>query len=157
MKWITFVEFEEVLIAQNISYSEIETKPTPFNTLLWSANVKADEVFYIAEYSIFDTQPIEFRPYPKQHHKIDHLRDYDNLNRLINVTQGWYTISEKEDDLYLNDLRFGLISLNPESEKFAFSYLLQEKDNELLIEEEPKTRGDAQELFADLWNRLKGN
>jgi inner membrane protein len=157
MKVITFSKFENALDQQNLSYSEIETKPTPFNTLLWSANVKTEDDFLIAEYSIFDTQPIEFRAYPKQHEKVDHLKIYDNLNRLIKVTKGWYTITEKQDNLYLNDLRFGLISLHPDSEKFAFSYKLEEQTNRLQITEEPKGRGDAKKLLAALWSRLKGN
>jgi inner membrane protein len=157
MKVITFSKFENALDQQNLSYSEIETKPTPFNTLLWSANVKTEDDFLIAEYSIFDTQPIEFRAYPKQHEKVVHLKIYDNLNRLIKVTKGWYTITEKQDNLYLNDLRFGLISLHPDSEKFAFSYKLEEQTNRLQITEEPKGRGDAKKLLAALWSRLKGN
>lgn len=157
MKGITFSKFENALEQQNISYSEIETKPTPFNTLLWSANVKTEDNFLIGEYSVFDSNPIEFRPYPKQHDKINHLRTYDNLNRLIQVTHGWYTISEKQNELYLNDLRFGLLSLNPKAEKFAFSYLLKEQNNQLIITEESKNRGDAKELLTELWARLRGN
>lgn len=157
LKLITFYKFENALQQQNISYSGIETKPTPFNTLLWSANVKTENDFLIAEYSLFDTQPIEFRAYPKQHEMIDHLKNYENLNRLIGVTQGWYTITEKENHFYLNDLRFGLISLNPDAEKFAFSYKLEEKNNSLQITEESKDRGDAQKLLSELWLRLKGN
>lgn len=157
MKGITFTEFEDALHQQEIDYSNIETKPTPFNALLWSANVKTEDNFLIGEYSIFDTQPIKFRVYPKQHQKIDQYRSYENLNRLIDVTNGWYTITEKEGNLYLNDLRFGLVSLNHDSKKFAFSYKLEEKNNELLITEEPKNRADAQKLFVELWSRLKGN
>lgn len=157
MKGITFSKFESALEQQNISYSEIETKPSPFNTLLWSANVNTKDDFLIGEYSVFDTQPIEFRAYPKQHQKIDHLRTYENLNRLIEVTNGWYTISEKQGVLFLNDLRFGLLSLNPKSEKFAFSYQLKEKKNQLIIIEEPKNSGDAKELLSELWARLNGN
>ncbi|MBZ9787406.1 metal-dependent hydrolase [Psychroflexus sp. CAK57W] len=157
MKGITFSKFENALEQQNISYSEIETKPTPFNTLLWSANVKRDDDFLIGEYSVFDTEPIAFRAYPKQHQKIDHLRSYENLNRLIAVTNGWYTITEKQGELYLNDLRFGLVSLNPNAEKFAFSYHLKEKNNQLVITEVPKNTDDAKELLEGLWSRLKGS
>lgn len=157
MKGITYSRFEDALEKQNISYSEMDTKPTPFNTLLWSANIKTKTDFLIGEYSVFDSQPIQFRAYPKQHDKIDHLRNYENLNRLINVTKGWYTITEKQNELYLNDLRFGLLSLNPKSEIFAFSYKLEEKDNQLNIIENPKDRGDAKELLVQLWSRLKGN
>ncbi|SDG90208.1 metal-dependent hydrolase [Psychroflexus sediminis] len=157
MKGVTFEKFEDALQNQGIAYSEIETKPSPFNTLLWSANVETKHNFLIGEYSIFDTEPIEFRAYPKNHQKIEHLRSYENLKRLIDITNGWYTVSEKQGDLYLNDLRFGLVSLDPNSVKFAFSYLLEEKNNRLKITEVPKNTRDAKALLSGLWLRLKGN
>lgn len=158
MKGITYVKFENALQNQHIKYSKIETRPTPFNTFLWSANVETKENFLIGEYSVFDTQPIKFRAYPKQHDRIEHLESYENLQRLIDITGGWYTITEKEGQLYLNDLRFGLLSVNPTSERFAFSYKLEEKnEGDLQIGEEPKTPGDAQRLLTELWLRLKGN
>ncbi|NEV92551.1 metal-dependent hydrolase [Psychroflexus sp. YR1-1] len=157
MKGVTFKKFEEALQQQGIAYSEIETKPSPFNTILWSANVKTEDAFLIGEYSILDTQPIDFRIYPKQHDKIDHLRTYTNLKRLIDITNGWYTISQQQGELYLNDLRFGLISLDPDAKKFAFSYHLEERNNRLKITEVPKDTGDARKLLPALWYSIKGN
>lgn len=157
MKGVAFQKFEDALQQQGIAYSEIETKPSPFNTILWSANVKTEDAFLIGEYSIQDTQPIDFRSYPKQHDKIDHLRTYNNLKRLIDITKGWYTITEQQGELYLNDLRFGLVSLDPDTKKFAFSYHLEEKTNQLKITEVPKDTGDAKKLLSGLWFRVKGN
>jgi len=156
-KGFAFDKFENALAAQNITYSELETRPSPLNILLWSANVKTSTSFLIGEYSIFDSQPIRFRAYPKQHEKIEGLLKYENLERLTRITSGWFTISERENELYLNDLRFGLVSLDPASEKFVFSYNLLEGDNELIITEEPKNREDAKALFSELWRRIKGN
>jgi inner membrane protein len=156
-KGFAFDKFENALAAQNITYSELETRPSPLNILLWSANVKTSTSFLIGEYSIFDSQPIRFRAYPKQHEKIEYLLKYENLERLTRITSGWFTISERENELYLNDLRFGLVSLDPASDKFVFSYKLLEGDNELTITEELKNREDAKALFSELWRRIKGN
>jgi inner membrane protein len=156
-KALAFDTFENALAAQNITYSELETRPSPLNILLWSANVKTPTAFFIGEYSIFDSQPIQFRAYPKQHEKIEGLLKYENLERLTNITHGWFTISERENELYFNDLRFGLVSLDPASEKFVFSYHLSEVNNELIITEEPKNREDAKALLSELWTRIKGN
>jgi inner membrane protein len=156
-KGFAFDKFENALAAQNISYTELETRPSPLNILLWSANVKTSTAILIGEYSIFDSQPIQFRAYPKQHEKIEGLLKYENLERLTNITNGWFIISERENELYFNDLRFGLVSLDPASEKFVFSYSLSEVDNELIITEEPKTREDVKALFSELWTRIKGN
>jgi inner membrane protein len=157
LKGMAYSKFEKALSLQNITYSEIETRPSPFNTLLWSANVKTSSAFLIGEYSVFDSQPIQFRTYPKRHEKIEGLLKYNNLERLINITKGWFIISERGNQLYLNDLRFGLVSLNPKSEKFVFSYQLSEIDKQLKITEEPKNREDVEALFSELWKRIKGN
>lgn len=157
MKAVTYLKFEEALNKQNISYSEFDTRPTPFNTLLWSANVNTETEFLIGEYSVFDSKPIQFRSFSKNHDKIEKLRTYENLERLIKVTENWFMISEKENRLYLNDLRFGLISLDKDSEKFAFSYKLEESENRLEITEEAKDRGDAKKLLSELWIRIQGN
>ena len=157
MKGITYTKFEAALQREGINYSELETKPSPFNSILWTANVKTKDAFLIGDYSILDTQPINFRRFPKNHNKIQDLNAYDNLRRLVNITNGWYTITQQGDKLYFNDLRFGLLSLGPKADTFAFSYLLEEKEDRLVITEQPKTRGDAQQLLSELWIRLKGN
>jgi inner membrane protein len=157
LKSMAFFKFETALAHQNISYSELETRPSPFNAILWSANVETEEAFLIGNYSFFDTQPIKFRFFPKNHHKIEHLEHYNNLNRLKAVTKGWYMISDQEGELYLNDLRFGLLNMNPDSQNFAFSYQLEEINQQLKITETPKDRDDAKALLSALWKRLKGN
>lgn len=157
LKFVSYQKFEAALADQNISYSEIDTRPTPFNTLLWSANVKTESAFLIGEYSFFDTKPISFRSYPKNHELISHLSKYENLERLKSITNNWYTVTRKNDNLYLNDLRFGLISLDTSQTKFAFSYKLYENKDSLEIQEEPKNPGDAKALLKQLLVRLKGN
>jgi inner membrane protein len=156
MKGITFAKFTKALDQQGVLYSEIETKPSPFNIILWTANIKTEDAFLIGNYSILDTSPITFRRFSKNHDKIKHLSDYDNLNRLIKITNGWYTITEKDGQLYFNDLRFGLLSVGPEANKFAFSYHLEKEQDRLTVTEEPKSRGDAQQLLSELWTRLLG-
>ncbi|MFN2262104.1 MAG: metal-dependent hydrolase [Psychroflexus sp.] len=156
-KLISFQKFESALEHQNINYSAIDTRPTPFNTLLWSANVKTESAFLIGEYSFFDSKPISFRSYPKNHELIAHLSKYENLGRLKKITNNWYTITTKGENLFFNDLRFGLISLGKQETKFAFSYELIETKQGLEIKEVPKRPDDAKALFKELWLRLKGN
>ena len=80
------------------------------------------------------------------------------LQRLMKIAEHWYTISEKEGQLYFNDLRFGLVSLDPNETQFAFSYKLIEEEKGLKIEESPKYGGgDAKKLFRALWYRMWGN
>ena len=85
------------------------------------------------------------------------LRNEDKVKRLINITEGWYTILERNDQLLFNDLRFGLMSVDPDTDKYAFSYILEMEDGELNIIEELKDRSDAKKLLSDLWKRIGGN
>ena len=77
---------------------------------------------------------------------------------MISISEGWYIISQDNGNLYFNDLRFGLLSLDPKSENFVFKYKI-EVDNlgKLTFTEEPKGRPDGKKLLSDLWVRLKGN
>tara|TARA_R100000935_G_C2825143_1_gene161844 strand:+ start:231 stop:1226 length:996 start_codon:yes stop_codon:yes gene_type:complete len=157
LKGISYTKFESALAEQNIAYTHLETKPSPLNAVLWTANVKTEDAFLIGDYSFFDTQPIQFYSHPKNHAALGSLKNYDKVQRLINITQGWYTVSEKENGIYLNDLRFGLISLDPKADKFAFSFLIEKEGNDVVISEEPKDTRDAKKLLPALWERIKGN
>lgn len=157
LKGITYAKFETALKDQSVAYSAMQTKPSPMNTILWTANVETEDAFLIGDYSFFDSKPIEFFPHSKNHEALGDLIEEDKVKRLIKITQGWYTISEKPDGIYLNDLRFGKISLDPNSEKYAFSFRLEKENGELKVTEEPKDTGDAKKLLSDLWERIKGN
>ncbi|GFD83532.1 MULTISPECIES: metal-dependent hydrolase [Tenacibaculum] len=157
IKGITYSKFSHALKEQGISYKEIETKPTPFNTILWSANVETDDAYLIGYYSFFDTKPIEFYSYPKNHHLLDDYKNNVSIKRLIKITKGWYTISEKNNLIYLNDLRFGLLSVAPNFQQFAFSFQITKKQNKIVINEVPRNREKAKQLLTDLWVRIQGN
>ncbi|SIS81449.1 inner membrane protein [Zobellia uliginosa] len=157
LKWVAYRQFSYSLEAQGIAYEKLDTRPTPFNTILWSANVDAGDAYLIGEYSFFDTKEIVFRSYAKNHQLLGDLRSDEKIERLIKVTEGWYTINKKEDRLYFNDLRFGLISLDPKESRFAFTYELIPTDKGLSVYEKPKYRKDAKRLLGALWLRIWGN
>lgn len=157
LKGLSYQKFEQALVDQQIDYIELETKPSPLNTVLWTANIKKEQSFLIGDYSFFDSQPISFKSYPKNHHLIAHLKTNDKLNRLIAITEGWYTITQVNEQLYFNDLRFGLIAVGEKQEQFVFSYLLTEEGEDLRITEVPKQITDGKTLVFALWERVKGN
>ncbi len=158
LKLYTFEKFVDALDKQGIDYKKIETKPSPLNAILWSANVEVDSAYLIGNYSIFDTQPIEFVSHPKNHDLLGNWSEKRNVKRLIDISEGWYIISEKEDDIYFNDLRFGTLSPIARADaEFAFSYKLVEENGEIKAIETEKTRGDAKELLSQLGNRILGN
>ncbi|WP_028890028.1 metal-dependent hydrolase [Tenacibaculum ovolyticum] len=158
LKWIAFNQFETALKNQNIAYSEIDTRPSPLNTILWSANVQTEDSFLLGNYSFFDTQPITFTKYPKNHNLLGNLTEDKNVKRMISISEGWFTINKKDDQLYFNDLRFGLLSLKPKAENFVFKYKITvDNSSNVIFTEEPKDKRDGKKLISDLWVRLKGN
>ncbi|AYN66445.1 metal-dependent hydrolase [Euzebyella marina] len=156
-KGLSFNKFKSALADEGIEYVNLNTRPTPFNTLLWSANVDVGDAYLVGNYSFLDSENISFQQYPKNHTLIGDLKTNDDFNRLVKITQGWYTLSEREGTLFLNDLRFGLISLDPDETRFAFSYRLEQEGDKLIISEEPRRRDDAKGLLKALWNRIWGN
>ncbi|QXP73952.1 metal-dependent hydrolase [Tenacibaculum sp. HL-MS23] len=157
-KWIAFNQFEAALKNQNISYLELDTRPSPMNTVLWSANVATENAYLLANYSFFDTQPITFNSYPKNHHLLGKIADNIKIKQMIAISEGWYTITKKDKNLYYNDLRFGLLSLAPNSQNFVFKYkIIEDRLGNILLKEEPKDKRDGKKLLSELWIRLKGN
>lgn len=158
LKWYTYTKFEEALKEQDIAYTQIDTRPSPMNTILWSANVATEDAFLIGSYSLFDSQPIVFNSYPKNHELIADFADHDKMRRMISISKQWYLITKKTDALYFNDLRFGLLSMEPDAQDFVFQYKVETNTNgELYFTETQKDRGDAEKLLKQLWERIKGN
>ncbi len=157
LKGITYQKFKNELSEQRIDYITLQNKPSPFNTILWTANVETQDSFLIGNHSFFDTKPVQFHVHPKNHDALGNLKNEDKIQRLIKVVEGWYTITERDGQLLFNDLRFGLMSVDPNSEKYAFSYILARENGELKVTEEPKDRSDAKRLLGDLWKRIGGD
>lgn len=157
LKGMAYQRFEMALEAQGVSYSDIDTRPTPFNTLLWTANIDAGDAYLIANFSFFDEEPIAFQKYPKNHQLLGELAANDKVIRLEKITDGWFTVAKRNGALFFNDLRFGLISLAPDETQFAFSYKINENQGKVTVEEMPKMRSDAKKLLTALWHRMWGN
>ena len=157
IKGFAFLKFETALKNQQIPYVAIQTKPAPLNTVLWLANVETQDAFLIGDYSLFDTKAIAFGVHPKNHHLLGKLANNDKVKRLINLTNGWYTVSQIEGKLYFNDLRFGLLSTDVTKQNYVFSFLLEQTGDELIVTENKKRPTDATGLLKDLWQRIKGN
>lgn len=157
LKGISYQIFTESLAAQNISYQALDTRPTPFNSILWAANVDAGDVYLLGEYSFFDSKEIQFTSYPKNHELLGDLAENDQVKRLIKISEGWYTITHNDGQLLFNDLRFGLISLKPKETDFTFSYILDQSGPELEIRERPRPKIDPKSVLGSLWKRIWGN
>lgn len=151
-------KFEKQLEQNAISYQEIVVKPSPFNIVLWTTNVKVANGYWIGDYSFFDTKPIRFQFIPHQEHLIAAIDKEAVIQQLKRMTEGWYCITQKEEQLYFNDLRFGLMNTEPNDLKFSFSYQITEENGVIKAVELPnKNSAQAKKLLGELWVRLWGN
>jgi inner membrane protein len=158
LKSWAFLKFENALQTQNITYEQIDTRPSPLNTILWSANIETNDAYLLGNYSFFDTQDITFEAYPKNHELLGNLIENKKVKRMIAISEGWYTITKTNDKLYFNGLRFGLLSVTPQSQEFVFKYEIKMDDSGYVnFVEQEKTPRDAKKLMHNLWQRLKGN
>lgn len=157
LKGLAYQKFKAALEDQHIEYLQLETKPSPFNTILWTANVEVEHAYLIGDYSFFDTKPIEFESYSKNHQLLGDLRSDERIERLIDISNGWFVITEKEGQLFFNDLRFGVLDANAERPTFVFSYHIVEGAEGIKITEVERKPAEARMLLIDLGNRILGN
>lgn len=158
LKWLSYQEFELALKEQRISYTQLDTRPSPMNTILWSANVETEDAYLLANYSFFDTQAITFEGYPKNHELLGDLVNNERVKRMITISESWYTIEAQEGKLYFSDLRFGTLSLESGAHDFVFKYeIIQKQNGEVEFVEVPKSQLQGKKLLHMLWSRVKGN
>lgn len=157
LKWAAHTKIEKALEAQNITYTEISTRPGVLNTILWNANVDTQQAYLIGDYSFFDSQDPVFRSYPKNRNLSKEIDQTRGVQRLITISDGWYITSKENDQWYFNDLRFGLIPIDPETPQFIFRYALEQKEGDIIaIEDRPKPENGGA-IFKTLWQRILGN
>lgn len=158
LKFSATSQFEQALADQNISYNEVSTRPSPLNTVLWNANIQTSDTYLLASYSFFDTQPIAFTSYEKNHHLLGDRVHLEPIQRMIRISKGWYVISKEDGVLYFNDLRFGTLGLDNGSMDFVFKYRISDKeDGSVELTEVEYDQRDGKKLMGQLWERIKGN
>ena len=113
-------QFENALQKQQINYDALIVKPTAFNLILWNANVATKEAYLLSDYSLLDSQPIQFKTYPKNKALADSLAGNPDFEKLKIISEDWYIVSRQKNEFYFNDLRFGLLNDAPETSAVCF-------------------------------------
>ena len=112
------------LVAQKIDYQKVFTIPAPFNSLLWRAVVIDEAGYYEAYYSVFDSDgQIRFRHYTSQHELLNGIEDYWPVKRLQWFSRGFFSVSLRQTDIVISDLRMGV------EPNYAFQFKVGELSN----------------------------
>ena len=155
---IVLQKFEKQLEQDKINYQEIAVKPSPFNIILWTTTSKVDHGYYIGDYSFFDTKPIQFQFIPTNKELISNIEDAAVIKQLKRISEGWYCITQKDNQLLFNDLRFGVMNTDANDFQFSFSYKISKENRAIKAVELPnKNRKEAKKLLVKLWARIQGN
>ena len=158
LKLCALNQFEKALESQKINYKELIVKPTAFNCILWNANIATTDGYYLADYSFFDSQPIRFTFYPINRKLEEKLVNSYDFQKLKKISEGWYLVSEQNNRLNFNDLRFGLLNDTPKNPQFAFSYrMIPMSDGMFWAKEVPKVEREGKALLKKIFTRIKGN
>lgn len=159
-KTMAHTRIEDSLVRQGITYNAIATRPAPFNTILWTANVDRGDHYALGYHSLLDTKPeVEFVHVPKNHALLGPWADHDQVQRLIRLTEGHHVVQMRNDTLLFCDLRFGQIGEPAPDKPFVFSYALIPEGEDLRVILVPSPRPDGQRVrswMGELWERIKG-
>lgn len=148
--------FRKSLKESNIISARFSTQPAIFNNILWYGIAQSDTAYYVADYSLLDTQNrfLNFREIPKQRDLSP--SEFQDIKDLAWFSNQYYSVYKLDDNEYqYNDLRYPLLDLdNPNTS--VFSLMLYKAGDRLNMKPfEPKfnSLGD---VMSTLWERIKG-
>lgn len=150
--------FESSLEEGGYDYSRFDSRPTPLNAILWTSNTELENSFLISYYSVFDQgKTLTYFQFPKNEQLLNPYRNDPKVERLIQLTKGFYTIEKTKDGIAMNDLRFGLSEgFDNGKGSFVFTYNISKKNGELLVEQKKQSFKGVENVMAALWGRIKG-
>ncbi len=151
---------ESTLKNKGLEYKRYFATPTAFNNMLWYCVVEMDSSFYIGYSSIWDTlSEIKFNHFEQQRYLLKGMEDDEEVENLIQFSNGYYTVEHLEDDaLLFNDLRFGRIAgWKNQPTEFSFHYYLKNPGRNVLVIQRGRYAEWNMPTMKSLLVRIKGN
>ncbi|HEX5111206.1 MAG TPA: metal-dependent hydrolase [Saprospiraceae bacterium] len=150
---------EKQLTNQNIPQERYFTTPAPLQNWLWFAVSGNDDGYAVGYLSVFDKQdPVSFRYFPRNDSILKPFAENDDVRRLLQFSQQYYTVEKWHDTIVFNDLRFGQETGwdNPNN-KFVFHYYLNfPKSNDLVVQR-GRFEGWNSKTLGSLWKSIRGD
>jgi len=105
-------QFEKGLRHQGLSTDRYISRPTPFNTFLWSITVDHGDHYYTGYYSVFDNEPPKTfkKSRPKNHSFLRPFEKNKSLKKLLFFTQNYYLVEPdpRSGKYVIFDTRYGV-------------------------------------------------
>jgi inner membrane protein len=150
---------KQSIASQTIPAKRFMTTPAPLQNWLWFVAAETDSGFYTGYVSVFDRKENTIFSFsPKNKNLLNQVVNREEADKLIQFSQGYYTIEKHADTILLNDLRFGQITgwYNP-AERFAFYYYLQPEMDNTLVVQRGRFANWNRTTFQSFLKRIKGN
>jgi inner membrane protein len=156
--------FQENLRAQGIEVEQMITKTTPFNIILWTCSAKTAQGYYTGFYSFLDAdEHVTFEYEPAHTELIAPYTSYAEVQTLLKVSKGYYTVEEIPGGVLMNDLRFGKFNgwQGEEKGEYVFKYEIKPvASGELSIEQinyrKPINKAYLTAFYQRIWgDKLK--
>ncbi len=156
LKMYAHSQFEDALEKQNIEYSQMDSKPTPFNTFLWMSNVETKDSILLGMYSVFDPDnDIQFISYAKNRHLLKEFDSNESVQTLKRLSCGWYVAEQRGDTIWHHDLRFGQVGFEKNTSKFVYSFQIKkEEDGTVNITQRDRPSGDIRAAMGKMISRI---
>jgi len=152
--------WERTLKEEGIEYSRFMTSPSILNNVLWSCLAETDDGYVHGEYSLFDKEKkVHFSYTARNPIGAEVLLKDRTIECLKWFSNGYYTLSEHEEGLQFNDMRFGSLPLDGGDTHYIFNFIVRPRNDgsyELLGSNGGPPPGQEQEMLKVLWERLKG-
>ena len=148
--------FRADLEENQISYSRFDSRPTAFNTILWTSNIETENDFLISYYSLLDDETkLEYYRIPKNQELLNPYRNNPDVERLLFLTQGFYALEKIENGVAMNDLRFGLTEgFDHGKGEFVFTYEIKQTVEGVVIKQKKQSFKGMDKTLSKLWNRI---
>ncbi|MCB9232431.1 MAG: metal-dependent hydrolase [Bacteroidia bacterium] len=151
--------FTQSMEKQGIVWERYSTRPAPLTTILWTVNAETRDGFQIGYHSLLDhSSDVQFAYVAKNHELLDPIRDEDQVQRLIALTTGFFTVEHPEPNHWvINDLRFGqAVDWETGTGDFVFAYHIFQEADGLRVEQSRNNPKDAPKIMNAFFKRLKG-
>lgn len=136
---------------QNVSYQQLITIPTAFNTLLWRVLAVDNQTYYEGFYSLLDkTNTIKINSYPRNKQHLENLENYWTVRRLKWFTHGFYSVEKYDEAIVITDLRMGM------EPYYVFRFKIAEEGNPhpQIITSQRVPGQRSKELIKRIWHRI---
>ena len=166
--YVGYACYNKVIIERNLKKAEAQleikpsrsfTTPTPFNNWLWYAVTESDSGFYVSYHSVFDSYPdTTFTFFKQDSAKLGALTSAYETMKLLQFSQGYYTVELWSDTVVLNVLRFGQTNgWHDRKAPFAFHYYLQRPEENIFVVQRGRFSGWNKKTVESFIRRIQGN